>query len=272
MDKETKIMIEKKFGDNKEKIGIKEACINASIERIQERFGVGVDKEKFRSAVSGSGNELLKMDSKTSSSLLAFLFFQNAPKNKLTINGTTYNDVKFEYKNEVFNSPSNVDVVLENDDSIIFIECKFTEYLTPSIVAISDQYLDNDLFKELKKKKTDFVSLENVDKEKNKYSAAINGTRIYAEGIKQIIAHLIGIKNYKNKEENKNKKIAFLEVVYGFDTDILYNYRKAIDSLKDTVYIQDLKIDYLGLMTYQEILNKNTNYVLAKGIKEFYKF
>ena len=86
-------------------------------------------KKQFKQAISGDGNELLKMDAVKSSSLCALLFFYNVGKDKehqLIINGITYTKSFFEYKNKVYQKPSNMDVVLTNDDGdVLFIECKF---------------------------------------------------------------------------------------------------------------------------------------------------
>lgn len=94
---------------------------------------------KFRMACSGSGNEIDKITTMHSSSLLALLsFFNVTEKNKLTIpglDGYLFEKSFFEFKNKVIKSPSNVDVVLLGKNKngkkvILFLESKFTEYFT----------------------------------------------------------------------------------------------------------------------------------------------
>ena len=149
MDYETKKKVEEVI-DYDGKFGLKDKCIDLIECELAKIFNCDINKTYFKQAVSGSGNELLKIDSMKSSSLLAFLFFQNVNKElKIKIKDEYYSIVKFEFKNKVFNGPSNIDVVLENEKSILFVECKFTEYLTPSTVDIRKPYQGNKLFKQL---------------------------------------------------------------------------------------------------------------------------
>lgn len=100
--------------------------------------------ELYRQAVSGSGKEEEKITTLHSSSLLALLCFANiTEENPLRIAGTKYTKVWLEVKNRVFDNPSNIDIVLGNGGSdLLFIESKFTEYLTPANKAFAKKYFN----------------------------------------------------------------------------------------------------------------------------------
>ena len=96
----------------------------------------------FEAATSGDGNEKPRILTRHSSSLLAFLCFNDVANNPIKIKGTVYNEVMFEVKNNVINnSPgkSNIDVLLmgENRKKLLFLESKFTEYLSGGKVTLS---------------------------------------------------------------------------------------------------------------------------------------
>lgn len=88
-------------------------------ERFANLFGVK-DKETFFNAFDlvayGQGNEIVKMNSLQSSSLLSLLvfhsLFKNNDENSIKIENTNYNMSLFEIKNQVINLPSCIDVVL----------------------------------------------------------------------------------------------------------------------------------------------------------------
>ena len=64
--------------------------------------------------------------------------------------------------------------------------------------------------------------------------------------------------------------------MYKFEDEIYGNYENAVKSIGMTDYVKDLekkKIHYLGLTTYQDILQENENYKnnISDKVKEFYK-
>jgi hypothetical protein len=100
--------------------------------------GKGFKKEKYQEAVGGSGDEATKNKILHSSSLCTFLFFSGIDEeHPLTIDGISYTEVYFEYKNQVISpqyGPSNIDVLLVHRDEqnhkncLLFLESKFSEY------------------------------------------------------------------------------------------------------------------------------------------------
>lgn len=112
-------------------------------------FGLRLDKRLenlFASATSGDGNELSRILTLHSSSLLAFLCFSHINKDcPIKICDTEYVEVLFEVKNDVIDpslgKPSNIDVVLLNEDrsEILFLESKFTEYLNGGRAYLSPE-------------------------------------------------------------------------------------------------------------------------------------
>ena len=187
-------------------------------------------KEKFKMAVSGSGQEDKKILTLHSSSLCALLHFYNVTEvNTMTLSLETdkkqrtveFTKSVFEFKSPVIINPSNMDVVLigkdteSDEDVVLFLESKFAEYYTSASSArkgISQKYLNNkygaDLYKDnvltrlgLKRKKTDTKNFELVSMSEP----------FYIEGIKQMISHYIGIrnvleKNYYKDPDNNSKQ------------------------------------------------------------------
>jgi len=252
--------------------------------------------KKFIQAISGNGQELLKMDSINSSSLCSLLFFYNVGEeegHQLTINGITYTESFFEYKNKVYSgrAPSNMDVVLTNkDDDILFIECKFSEYLKHDKPEISETYFTND-----KSSKVMEALLENhilIKDNDKKYAAKHKkgGDDIYATGIKQIVSHYVGINHFIEKEyvsnqgvernklqKLKNPKVRFIEVLFDLGEEKeLPNYREAVNTLIHIIEVADekkkKKAKFLPSTTYQDLLAANPSYKLDQKVSEFYRY
>lgn len=173
--------------------------------------------EKATQAGSGDGNEWRRMRTLHSSSLCALLHFWNISDHPFTIllNETeiTFSNVFFEVKNRVFEKPSNVDVVLtgtsENHNPVVFyLESKFSEYIMNSETGGS-KFRKRGLVSSKYFKKEGFnmdALLERLNLEKCKacdesyFFRWRNQCRepkqwLYAEGIKQIIAHYLGVCN-----------------------------------------------------------------------------
>lgn len=242
-------------------------------------------REQFMQAISGDGNELLKMDAVKSSSLCSLLFFYNLSSDenhKLTINDITYTKSYFEYKNKVYRNPSNMDVVLTNDSGdILFIECKFTEYFNADKAEISSSYFNKNESKKVMEKLLEKNILKALGN--NKYSASFNGNPIYATGLKQIVAHYVGVNNFRSKKFYKgnyeddrdklpgiiNPKVRFMEVLFDFGEG-LKDYKEASDYLIEKII--DIPDVYKKPMTYQEILMGNPKYILDNKVKVFYKY
>ena len=245
--------------------------------------------KQFNQAISGDGNELMKMDAAKSSSLCSLLFFYNVKDedgHRLKIGDTVYTKSYFEYKNKVFGNPSNMDVVLvgkneEKKDAILFIECKFSEYLEHDKAYISSKYFNDPNALRIIEK---MISEEILSQEKNnKFSAYYNGEAIYATGLKQIVSHYVGISNFKNKnfysekynDDRDNIKnisspiISFMEVLFDLGDD-MKNYREASDFLIKNI-IGEPKT-FLASKTYQEILAENPSFKIDSKIKTYYKY
>ena len=242
---------------------------------------------KFNEAVSGDGDEAKKMTSIKSSSLCALLCFYNISKNgrHIVIGNTEYTNSYFEVKNQVFNNPSNMDVVLTSDSGeILFVECKFSEYLSTSPIEISAAYEDNEISGKIYRKASKIL----YKNEEGKYESKDS----YVGGLKQIISHYVGLLNFKGKgndymsgynqaERIRNdihkgtfKKISFIEVVYKLNDSELVKYFDSYHS-KSKELIQILKeqndgIDFLEPTSYQKAFESNQS-VLDKTVKEFYK-
>lgn len=281
--------IYEKMGFKEKRTGIASIAINSVRDFISARFFDNnpptIFNEKYLEAISGSGDEMLKMDAPYSSSLCAFLFFVNVSgNNPIFIEGTEYDEVFFEVKNKVFDSPSNMDVVLRNEakKELLFIECKFSEYLENKKTDVSPKYLSDEVFNKLANKGG---KLSITDDESNgKYQARYEGREVFTYGIKQIIAHLIGLNNYKKKIYykgynddrktlyNSKYNVRFVEVI--FDLKDIFptkfdDYHNSIIELRSHYHDDNY---FLEPTTYQKLLEKNPLYKLPKPIMDFYKY
>lgn len=172
---------------------------------FSERFDVGADYEQFEQAfrivTNGVGNEMAKINSVISSSLLSLLVFYKLFNNEsdeislhLKLNNRDYifTQALFEVRNKVIGYPSCVDVVLKaTDGTLLFLESKFTEYIDE--IATSKSYGVGycPLYKQLVDCLND-ADLAVETNEKNLILTSNSGKR-YIEGIKQSISHLIGL-------------------------------------------------------------------------------
>lgn len=263
------------------------------LENIKHTFGISNEdlfNTKFEEAISGDGDESKKMISVKSSSLCALLCFYNVSKeHPIAINGEKYTKSFFEVKNQVFNNPSNMDVVLTNEEDgrILFVECKFSEYLNTSPIEISNAYEDNEIsgtiYREAMSK-----GLFSKNEEGKYYSS-----NAYMGGLKQIISHYVGLINYVgrgkdyleaycNSEEGKRikeniydkkyKEVKFIEVVYKFrDSKLLDYYDSYHNQAKELIkLLHHDKIEFLEPTTYKDVFADNKGF-LDRIVGSFYK-
>jgi len=185
-------------------------------DKIALSFGINKNKDtfakKFQMACSGTGGELKKITTLHSSSLCALLFFFNVDNKKLVIPSLSeyeFTESYFEFQNKVIRSPSNIDVVLLGKNIktgkkvILFLESKFSEYITGTgKKEVSESYFKTDCYSA--------PIYESMEKEKsfdfNKKDGFHNSAK-YNEGIKQMISHYYGIRNFMKKNfaaDNEN--------------------------------------------------------------------
>ena len=243
-----------------------------------------VFKEKIKEATNGSGQEIDKINALHSSSLCSLLFFFSVKQKNIKIGDYTFDDVYFEYQNEALdpNHPSNMDVVLisHNNKAILFLECKFSEYIKNQCQPISKGYFEDEYSKKLYDSIKDLYT--KCDCENN--IVRIRFHDAYSQGIKQIISHLVGLNNFvhniKHSSENRAlptyKTIIFQEVLFelsGYENE-LTQYKdlskKVLNRFVDNGLI-DKRITIEEATTYQELFKNNKN-LLTDKIKQFYKF
>ncbi|MDE6485649.1 MAG: hypothetical protein K2L14_09700 [Duncaniella sp.] len=275
----------------------------------------------FNIATQGQGDELRKVNSVISSALLSLLtfypLFGNTDKSKyLTINGERYYRCFFEVRNRVINPsrPSCVDVALisTDDKKILFLESKLSEYADR--VGISLELGKS--YKSLYEGENGLHSLALCDYLNMEVE---NGTpilkslddkeKIYIEGIKQSISHLIGLvrgpqfykqgyypKDYYEEYEDFYKKadvieyatILFDPAAFEVNTEEFkaYSelYTETIIAHKDDIlkciknwdngeHYRGKHIEILDkILTYQGLLSdKNNRRLVAKSVLDYYK-
>lgn len=267
-------------------------------------------RELFKAATSGDGDERSKIVTLHSSSLLAFLCFYDVSNHPITIDKTEYNEVMFEVKNDVINAslgkPSNIDVLLmgENRKKLLFLESKFTEYLSGGKVFLSPERYKN--FYDLLSEKLDLPFKASFDKVNHKPDKSHSEpfvteeyclktkerTSEYLGGIKQAFSHLLGIATgpanqqaseneaYKMSLLENAEEIKFASIVFNCDNgkfkkyDKLYNsVFKNSDVIKETIKEvldkRELKLTIVpDLLQYHEVFQTN---FLHEKVREFYR-
>ena len=242
--------------------------------------------------------------------MLAFLCFNDVANHPITItisdDKTVYDEVMFEVKNNVINesgTPSNIDVLLmgENRKKLLFLESKFTEYLSGGKVTLSNKY--RDLYIKLQKLNLPFnIKFINVLQESDNSHKEPDikeeirlytgeKTSEYLEGIKQAFSHLLGIATGPAKEQTKGNEdytrsllenadeIKFASIVFNCDKDKFKEYDdlyKSVfensdlikDTIKDVLKKRELKLTIVPhLLQYQEVFQAN---FLSGKVIEFY--
>lgn len=182
-------------------------------ESVANNFGIDNEKktvfiEKFKMACSGTGDELKKITTLHSSSLCALLFFFDVDERPLKLHDVEFTKSFFEFKNKVIGYPSNIDVVLlgrnlkTNKKVLLFLESKFSEYITGINKANSQYEIGSSYFKEncfsapiYKKMVSEGILIYNAEKS---YFSSTDDK--YIEGLKQIVSHYYGIRNFLDQK------------------------------------------------------------------------
>ena len=278
-----------------------------AFDTIQRIFGLSESaRGLFEAATSGDGNEKPRILTLHSSALLAFLCFNDVANHPIIIDKideTVYNEVMFEVKNNVINnSPgkSNIDVLLmgENRKKLLFLESKFTEYLSGGKVTLSPHRYEtfyNNLTKKLDCPFSAGYPTVNsqTDKSQKTQYALYKGkkTSQYLEGIKQAFSHLLGIATGPAKNQTKGnedytrsllenaEEIKFASIVFNCDNDkfkeyddlyksVFENSDVITDTIKDVLKKRELKLTIVPkLLQYQEVFQANN---LSDEVRNFY--
>ena len=155
--------------------------------------------------LNGSGKELKNHATAIhSSSMLAYNHFHwISQSHPLFYNGAKYTEVYFELRLWTLKTskqaPANMDVVLVGKKNrktcILFIESKFTEFLSRREFKLSESYLDsNNCFESEQAKELCKCLKDNYDQILADCSVG------YGEGVKQGITHLYGLMSLYNNE------------------------------------------------------------------------
>lgn len=188
-------------------------------------LGNGSELETFRRAynmaVAGDGDEDSKILTIHSSSLLALLcFFSVSPERPLVIGKDIYTEVMFEVKNIVIKvdrrKPSNIDILLISKagdgraKKLLFLESKFTEYLTHSRVDLAAKY--RGFYNTLKDSIPDLkFHIGEYDKRHRDGTVSTvfgltSAEGQYLGGMKQAFSHLLGIATKPANDENSHRQ------------------------------------------------------------------
>lgn len=239
----------------------------------------------FKEATSGSGQEIDKINALHSSSLCALLFFFNVcPNHPIVIDDIEYDKVLFEYENKVFpfrSKPSSMDVVLTSSkqNAILFLESKFSEYLTNQCQSVSKAYFNNEPSKSFYESLSGLY--EKCDYSEDQYHLRFHDA--YSQGIKQIIAHLAGITNFvKGKYYESERRLKFKEGTKVYFQEIVFElnghqaefdaYQKLSEKVRNLIGSKiDSRIVWKPMITYRGAFKANRDF-LQDHVKAFYRF
>lgn len=276
---------------------LKKAVVEKQFARLKSAFNLSDDKQSFaRFKMATSGVEWKEINQLNSSALLAFLFFYRIGNgNSITIHDIgEFNNVYFEIKSPLkIHAKSNMDVVLTNDDTVLFLESKFTEYLNRA-KTYKSRIAYEKYYREILKDNPSIcdISITNVNDEC--LWTCSNGSRAYFEGLKQLISHTLGIcntlsqpkpKSWEVAEGNLSTKKHFIlaEILFQFEEDAESNdpfksyasYYANLQSKLNT-YIKRQKLSHdvdfsvhKTLLTYQHLFNENIK-LLDDSVASFY--
>lgn len=257
-------------------------------------------EEKFIQAVGGSGQEWTEIATLNSSSLAALLCFYNISEDNplyLTLgekkHKCKFSHSYFECQNQIDGGPmpSNIDIVLTGEDVktkksvIVFLESKFSEYLSGGKKEISDIY--GEIFRDIEIDKLKFIKDNKtwiIESNEKPYP--------YCEGIKQMITHYCGVRDAIKRKcfgregsasyiKDDFSKIYLGEILFTFDFDKmkgkkshLYSYETIYSKLEkhlNKLPDKDNRLTILpNLLTYQkDVFSENTS-VLDENVKTFY--
>ena len=252
---------------------------------------------KFAQAISGDGQEAEKITTIHSSSLVSLMvFFGVSEKNPIRFRiGSevkAFTRCEFEVKNEVdFNSGnySNIDVALYGDASVLFMESKFSEYLSPSPYEVKSTKYYDVIYDRLK----DDLKAAQVAKTSNKKGkpvlARTGKKSIYCEGLKQMVSHYLGVRTEikKGRGDLEGKKVYLGEILFDFRKKVS-SASKMLSSYQDayTCLVEGLnrcaeedcegRLQILPMITYQDLLRmkENQTYLkkLAPLVTKYYRF
>ena len=269
---------------------------------LKRIFGLSESARSLFSAVVGNAQS--KILTLHSSALLAFLCFNDVANHPITIDKidkTVYDEVMFEVKNGVItaSNPSNVDVLLmgENRKKLLFLESKFTEYLSGGNVTLSPHRYEK--FYSMLTEKNNFrfsaglpVNSKTDESQKTQYALYTdNEPSLFLEGIKQAFSHLLGIATGPAKKQKKGNEdytrsllenadeIKFASIVFNCDNAKFENYKGLYesvfensdvikDTIKDVLKKRELKLSIIPqLLQYQEVFQDN---YLSDKVRKFY--
>lgn len=251
-------------------------------------------KKKLGQAVSGNGNEWMKIITLHSSSLLALLCFYNvSADNPLLLDGCRFTESFFEVKTPVKNnSYSNMDVVLKGEKSgrkvLLFLESKFCEYLQSGKCDGIKANVYGDAYSKLgllnyaqqKIKPLEFVMTDGI------ITISSSERYCYCNGVKQMLSHYIGISNFVRGNHGKLQNGQFRrdpdeDVLFG---EIIYKLPGYVDTKGRFEKYRDLYRQLAGVInsneetrfrmfedifTYQDIF-MNNGFIKDQLVRDFY--
>lgn len=164
----------------------------------------------------GSGNPEAEMRQVNSSAGLAVNYWRAYELCHTNV------EVEFEWKKQIplrHGRPANIDVVVHNSDSIVFLESKFLEPYYSDNECPKDAYLDETKYSKITKDKaSSWVDLFNKAKDFKYYN------------VTQLCRHLLAISKdmWKNPKQYRNKKVMLYSVTWYMPDSFLKLYPQDI--------------------------------------------
>ena len=168
--------------------------------------------------------------------------------------------VQFEYPMKAHNRDAQMDVMLEDNDTVHLYEVKFTEFTKSQKILFEDKYYNENNYKfdnDTTRKYIDFI----------KKVEFFNEQIIHAYGIKQLCSHLLGILNSMELFDKKKVKLYSLCFDYPISpefTCFVENYKDALEQFKNQYvdsFLQKINlnnmVEYCGFLSATDYIEKN---------------
>ncbi|MDR2963316.1 MAG: hypothetical protein LBU90_06775 [Bacteroidales bacterium] len=179
--------------------------------------------------------------------------------------GVKDKNLEFELKLNVFDTPAQIDVKIESEETntIDLFEVKMFEISSSEKIEFESKYDNKDKYEYISPEITEaFICF------KNEVICHFEGKKIYGGGIKQLCSHLLGMLNNMNAPEFKGKKLNLYS--FCFDNPSLTWFKDDVDNYKTALkefniladtFLKSINanscIEYHGFLSAYEYIKKH---------------
>ena len=173
-------------------------------------------------------------------------------------------NVKFEVPMQVIDRPAEMDVIVEDTNTLHLYEVKFTEFTKNDKIDFKESYFDVNNY---------ILSSKEVANQYKKFIKKVikhfDNKKIYGTGIKQLCSHLLGILTELEKNNYfADKKIILYSLCFDYEISPKFNkyleeYKIVLEEFKKYVieFLIDInfehKVEYFGFLSASKFIKDN---------------